>query len=156
VPLSLHTSPVWMQNDDPSLHTPPLHRLEQHWLLSVHGLPAVRQAVLSGWHAPPVQLPPQQEAESAHAWPSAMHALALQRLPAQSMEQHSVDATQPPPVTVHLLIEAAQVALAGSQIPEQHSAPVAHCWVNARQEGEGVTLVASSLPALPSGYLPML
>jgi len=125
--LSLHTSPVWMQNDAPSLQTPASHRVEQHWLPTVQGLPAVRQAVLSAWHTPPVQLPPQHAAESVHACPSAMHAYALQRPAVQANEQHSVDATQPPPVAVHLLMDAAQVALAGSQIPKQQSALVAHC-----------------------------
>ena len=99
--LSLHTSPVWMQNEEPSLQKPPLHRLEQHWVLSVQGLPAVKQAELSGRHTPPVQLPPQHEAESVQACPSAVHALALQRPPAHSMEQHSVDTTQAPPAVVH-------------------------------------------------------
>jgi hypothetical protein len=160
--LSLHTSPVWMQNEAPSLQVPASHKLEQHWVLSVHGLPAVWQAALSGLHRPALQLPPQQEAESTHAWLSPIHALALQRPAVQESEQHSVDEAQPPPVAVHLLIEATQVLVEGSQIPEQQSPPEAQVWPKARQDGEGVaspTLVPTSAGiALPStgGYLPTL
>jgi hypothetical protein len=39
--LSLHTSPVWMQNEAPNLQVPAWHRLEQHCELSVQELPAV-------------------------------------------------------------------------------------------------------------------
>src|ERR1017187_8484726 len=151
-----------MQNEAPSLQVPASHKLEQHWVLSVHGLPAVWQAALSGLHRPALQLPPQQEAESTHAWLSPMHALALQRPAVQASEQHSVDEAQPPPVAVHLLIEATQVVVEGSQIPEQQSPPEAQVWPKARQNGEGVespTLVRTSAgAALPStgGYLPTL
>jgi hypothetical protein len=160
--LSLHTSPVWMQNEAPSLHVPASHRLEQHWELSVHGLPAVSQAALSGWHKPALQLPPQQEAESAQAWLSAMHALALQRQAVQASEQHSVDDAQFPPGGVHWLMEATQVAEAGSQIPEQQSPPDAQVCPKARQTGEmmtsptlGPASVVEVLPS-PGGYLPTL
>lgn len=160
--LSLHTSPVWMQNEAPSLHIPASHRLEQHWELSVHGLPAVWQAALSGWQRPALQLPPQQEAESTQAWLSAMHALALHRPAVQASEQHSVDDMQFPPVTVHWLMEATQVAEAGSQIPEQQSPPLAHVWPKSRQDGEmmtspalGPASVVAVLPS-PGGYLPTL
>jgi hypothetical protein len=136
--LSLHTSPVWMQNEAPSLQVPASHRLEQHWVLSVQGLPAVWQALPSGWHTPATQLPPQQEAESTQARLSAMHALALQRPAPQASEQHSVDDWQFPPVVVHLLMEATQVADAGSQSPEQQSPPDAQVWPKARQNAEGV------------------
>ena len=67
VPLSLQTSPVWMQNDAPNLQIPPWHRLEQHWEPSVQGFPAVRQVMLSGWHEPALQFPLQQDAESVQA-----------------------------------------------------------------------------------------
>ena len=46
--LSLQTSPVWMQKEAPNLHTPPWQRVEQHCVPPVQGLPAVRQALLSG------------------------------------------------------------------------------------------------------------
>jgi len=168
VPLSLHTSPVWMQNEAPSLQVPASHKLEQHCVLSVQGFPAVWQAVLSGWHKLALQFPPQQEAESTQARLSAMHALALQRPAAQASEQHSVDDAQPPPVEVHLLIEATQVLVDGSQIPEQQSPPEAQVWPKAKQNGEGavsptLTTVASVVVTLPSvvatlpstvGYLP--
>ena len=119
--LSLHTSPVWMQNEEPSLHTPPAQSCEQHCVLAVQGLPAVLQEVLSGRHKPTLQLPLQQAAESTQAWPSAVQVPAPQRPPTQASEQHSVAARQGPPVAVQVLIEATQVALAGSQSPEQHS-----------------------------------
>jgi hypothetical protein len=99
-----------------------------------------------------------------------VHAPALQRPPAQLSEQHSVEVTQAPPVAVHVLIEVAQVALVGSQIPEQHWALLEQAWVMARHKGEGaVSPIWTSgpsgrpvpsgwpvLPALPSGYLPMV
>ena len=56
-----------------------------------------------------------------------MHALPLQWPPVQASDQHSVDAWQLPPAKVHLLMEATHVFEAGSQSPEQQSAPVAHC-----------------------------
>jgi hypothetical protein len=135
VSLLLHTSPVWMQNEEPSLQTPASHSCEQQSALAAQGLPAVRQLApgFRGWHMPPAQLPPQHEGESVHACPSAMQLPALQRLPEQMSEQHSVEAAQPPPVAVHTLIEAAQVRVAGSQRVEQQSAPFAHGWLNARQ-----------------------
>ena len=62
------TSPGWMQNDAPRTHFPPEQRPEQHPpappSVAVHGFPAVRQVVLSGWHLPPVQVPLQQAEES--------------------------------------------------------------------------------------------
>jgi hypothetical protein len=135
--LSLQTSPVWMQKDAPSLQMPSWQRVEQHCVLSVHGLPEVRQTVLSGWHTPPVQLPPQHSLELAHAARSARQALALQRPPVQAREQHSVDVVQAPPVSVHLLMEDTQVLVAGSHRPEQQSCPVAQVWLNGRQSTEG-------------------
>src|SRR5512133_2018525 len=98
-----------MQNDEPSLQTPASQRLEQHSVLAVHGLPAVRQTRLSAWHRPPLQLPLQHEVESTQAWLSATQASTLQRPAVQFIEQHSVADAQPPPVVVHLLMEAAQV-----------------------------------------------
>jgi len=120
----------------------------------------VRQAVLSGWHRPALQLPPQQVSESTQAWLSAMHALALQRPAVQASEQHSVDDAQPPPAAVHLLIEATQVLLAGSQIPEQQSPPWAQVWLKPKQNGEDsvsppVTL-ASAFGVLPSAVNALL
>jgi len=169
--LSLHTSPVWMQNDEPSLHTPASHSFEQHCRPSVQGLPAVRHPVLSTWHRPPLQLPLQHAAPSTQVCPSAVQALALHRPAEQLIEQHSVDVTHGPPVAVQVLIEVTQVALAGSQIPEQHWLLLVQAWVMARQNGEGATSLVPMgaspnemfgaslppvLPALPSGYLPMV
>ena len=160
--LSLHTSPDWMQNEAPSLQVPASHRLEQHWELAVQGLPAVWHALLSGWQTPALQLPPQQEAESVQAWLSARHALALQRPPVHASEQHSVDDWQLPPVRVHLLMEATQVAEAGSHSPEQQSPPPAQVWPKARQKAEGAVspprgwVPVSGPPelTLPSGVVP--
>jgi hypothetical protein len=149
--LSLHTSPVWMQKDAPSLHTPASHSCEQHCALVLHGLPAVLQVVLSGWQTPPLQLPPQHAAESVQACPSATHAVALQRPAVQWSEQHSVAVAQPPPVGAQTLMEVAQVKLAGSQIPEQHWAlPVQSCVV-ARQKGDGTTSRTAASPRLTTG-----
>jgi len=133
--LLLHTSPVWIQKEEPSSQIPASHSCEQHSALAVQGLPAVRQLApgFNGWHTPPAQLPPQHEDESVHACPSAMQRPALQRPPEQIIEQHSVEARQPAPVAVQVLIEAAQVRVAGSQIVEQQSAPVAQVWPKARQ-----------------------
>ena len=129
--LSLHTSPFWMQNEEPSLHTPASQSCEQHSAPVAQGLPAVRQATFKGWHRPPTQLPPQHEAESAHAWPSAIQVPALQRPLEQIIEQHSMADAHPPPAAVQVLIEAAQVSVAGSQMAEQQSALVAHGWPKA-------------------------
>jgi hypothetical protein len=87
-----------------------------------------------------------------------MHALVLQRPAAQVSEQHSVDDAQLPPGAVHLLMEATQVADAGSQSPEQQSPPAAQVCPKDRQDADEMvspTLGPSvGLPALPSGYLP--
>ena len=149
---SLHTSPVWMQNEAPSLHVPASHRLEQHWEFAVQGLPAVWHALLSGWHRPALQLPPQHEVESTQARLSAMHALALQWPAVHANEQHSVEDWQLPPVAVHVLMEATQVAEAGSHSPEQQSPPLAQVWPKARQKGDGEvspTLIPVSGPPEP-------
>ena len=65
-PARTQTSLVWMQNDAPSAQLPFLQSFEQHWPLSVQPLPAVLQAVVSGWQIPPVQLPLQQVSPAPH------------------------------------------------------------------------------------------
>jgi hypothetical protein len=70
---------------------------------------------------------------------------------AHTSEQHSVDDWQPPPVGEHVLMDAAQVLLAGSQIAEQQSSPVMHVWPKARQKGEGA---GTSVPCPPTSLLP--
>jgi hypothetical protein len=82
------TSPGWMQNDAPSAHLPPVQRPEQQppaappsAVVVVQGLPAVRQAVLSGTHVPPVQVPLQQAAEAVQAALSAVQLAALAQTP---------------------------------------------------------------------------
>jgi len=145
--LSLHTSPVWMQNEAPSLHTPPWHSFEQHWSLPEHGLPAVWHAVVSAWQAPPAQLPLQHAAESVQAWLSAVHVPAPHRPALHAIEQHSVENVQASPVVVHLLMEATQLWLAGSQSPEQQSCPLAQVWLNGLQK----TVGAVSAPPVEIG-----
>jgi hypothetical protein len=77
-----------MQNDAPSAHLPPEQSPEQQPpaippspAVTVQGLPAVRQVVLSGTHVPPVQVPLQQLAEVVQAALSATQLAALVHLP---------------------------------------------------------------------------
>jgi hypothetical protein len=79
------TSPGWMQNEAPSTHLPAVQSPEQHPpappSVVEHGLPAVRQVVLSGWQVPPVQVPLQQADEELQVWLSAVQLLALLQTP---------------------------------------------------------------------------
>jgi hypothetical protein len=74
-----------MQNEAPSRHLPPEQSPEQHPpappSVAEQGFPAVRQAVLSGWHVPPVQVPLQQADEALQAWLSAVQLVALLQTP---------------------------------------------------------------------------
>jgi hypothetical protein len=83
-------SPGWMQNDAPSTHLLFAHSPEQQRApappspgapLAVHGLPAVRQAVLSGTHFWPVQFCPQHSADVVQAWLSAVQLAAVEQTP---------------------------------------------------------------------------
>ena len=150
----LQTSPLWMQNDAPNWQVPLLHRLEQHWVLLEQGLPAVLQAAFRAWHTPASQFPLQQAADPVQLWSSAMHAAALHLPEVQAIEQHSVDATQGFPAAVHWLIEEAHVLEVGSQMPEQQSAPDAHCCPNSKQKGE--LEPPAELLAAPSEVAPPL
>jgi hypothetical protein len=61
-----HASPVWMQYEAPSAQCPSLpHRLEQHWVLPVHALPAVLHELLSGVQVP-LHLPLQHAPSLVH------------------------------------------------------------------------------------------
>jgi hypothetical protein len=81
------TSPGWMHHEAPSTHFPALHRPEQQVVVPAsvvpQGLPAVAQAVLSGWHFPlPLQLPLQHAPELEQLWLSATQLDAVEHLPA--------------------------------------------------------------------------
>jgi hypothetical protein len=79
---------------------PLLQNWEQQSPATVQGLPAVRQAVLSGAHTPAAQSPLQHSAEPVHAWESATQ--AEPHVPAMQLrEQHSVGETQGPPAAMH-------------------------------------------------------
>ena len=82
------TSPGWMQNEEPSAHLPPVQRPEQQPparppspAVVVQGLPAVRQAVFSGWHLPLVQVPLQHSAEVLQVALSAVQLAAAAQTP---------------------------------------------------------------------------
>ena len=75
-----------MQNEEPSAQVPFLQRPEQQppappSVALVHGLPAVRQVVLSGWHLLFVHVPLQQVAELVQAALSAVQLVALEQTP---------------------------------------------------------------------------
>src|SRR4051812_19238987 len=86
-----------MQNEAPSAHVPSEHRCEQHWSLAPHELPAVLQEVLSAWHAPFVQVPPQHSLPAVQA-PWSETQLAAQVPPEQTKLRQSVAAVQAPPL----------------------------------------------------------
>jgi len=125
------TSPGWMQNDEPSTHLPPSQSPEQQppappEVVAVQGLPAVRQAVLSGWHLPPVQVPLQHAAEELHAALSAVQLVALAQTPlaVHWRLQQSVLAAQVAPAAPQVVSRVTQVLDVPSQICEQHWALV--------------------------------
>jgi hypothetical protein len=89
----------------------------------VHGLPAVRQVVLSGWHFPAVQVPLQQLDELVQVAPSATHVVALaQTLRAVShwRLQQSVFTAQELPAAPQVLSREAQVSDTVSHTCVQH------------------------------------
>jgi hypothetical protein len=88
VPL-LHTSPFWTQNEG-WLQTPPTQNNEQHSEPFVHVFARILQAVVSGVHVPPVQVPLQQAALEPHAWLSEVHGVGWQTPPVQVPEQQSL------------------------------------------------------------------
>jgi hypothetical protein len=130
------TSPGWMQNEEPSAHLPPVQSPEQQPparppspLVAVHGLPAVRQALLSATHLPPAQLPLQQADESVQAWLSAVQLDTLAQTPllvSHCRLQQSVATAHELPAPLQVLTDEAQVLATGSQFPVQHCAFVVH------------------------------
>src|SRR5689334_21854765 len=92
-------SPCWMQKDAPSEQLPSLHRLEQHWLLSPHVLPAVLQLVLSALQLPLTQECPQHSLSLLQLAPSETHVLAVPHFPSEPhcKLQQSVAAMQAVP-----------------------------------------------------------
>jgi hypothetical protein len=131
-----HTSPGWMQNEEPSTHLPLEHRPEQQPpatppspAVAVQGLPAVRQAVLRGLQVPPVQVPLQQADESVQAALSAVQLEALLQVLVAVLHkrlQQSVFTAHELPGPLHLETDEAQVLATGSHDWEQHSAFEVH------------------------------
>ena len=116
-----------MQKDDPRAHAPFLHRPEQQPpappSVAEQGLPAVRQAVLSDWHFPPLQLPLQQLAELVQVMLSATQVVALAqtwRVPSHWRLQQSVFTAQELPAAPQLLSREAHVSEVASHTCVQH------------------------------------
>jgi len=121
------TSPGWMQKEEPSEHVPFLQRPEQQPpappSAAEQGLPAVRQAVLSGWHFEPLQLPLQQLAELVQVALSATQVVALAQtwsVPSHCRLQQSVFTAQELPAAPQLLSREAQVSEVVSHTCVQH------------------------------------
>jgi hypothetical protein len=151
------TSPGWMQNEEPSAHVPPVHRPEQQPpappSVGAQGLPAVRQAVLSGWQVLPAQLPLQQLAESVQAAWSAVQLVALLQTPRVASHcrlQQSVLTAQELPGPLQVPTDEAQVLATGSQEREQQS-PSA---VQAAPTTVQVTPAPPMFPAPPAPVFP--
>jgi hypothetical protein len=96
-----HTSPSCAHHDPPGSQTPALQYFEQQSSLAVHALPEVRHEPLSGWHLPPLQLPPQH-------WPLLVQAplSETQMFPPHTPllhenEQQSVDELHAAPAATH-------------------------------------------------------
>lgn len=68
----------------------------------MQGLPETLQVVEAAAHFPPLQLPPQHDAEVVHAAPSAMHSEAEHVPPSQRSEQQSVATEQLFPAEMHV------------------------------------------------------
>jgi CRISPR/Cas system-associated endoribonuclease Cas2 len=122
-----------MQNEEPSAHVPFLQRPEQQPPAppsgAVHGLPAVRQVLLSGWHFPPVQLPLQQPDELVQVAMSAMQLVALAQRPRAASHcrlQQSVFTAQELPEGPQVVSREVQVREVESHTWVQHSAFEAH------------------------------
>jgi hypothetical protein len=87
----------------------------------MHGLPSVRQVVLSAAHLPLVHLPPQHWPSCVHAPLSAVHA-SWHTLPTQLTEQQSVFAEHDAPACEHCAAFAAHMFVVVSHDDEQQSA----------------------------------
>jgi hypothetical protein len=131
------TSPGWMHQEAPSTQTPPLHSPEQQLLpppsAVPHGLPAVAQLVLSGWHFEPAQFPLQQDPELEQLWLSATQVVAVAHFPAVVSHwrlQQSVATAHELPVPEQWPTAEVQVCAVGSQAAEQH-------WPSAVQDEPG-------------------
>jgi hypothetical protein len=130
--LVLHTSPVCVQNDGWLEQRPFEQSFEQHAPFVVHALPDVLHVAFSGWHcfappsAPTAHTPLQQASFAAHAWLSDVHRLAPHLPPLQTKVQHSFPVPHAVPAALQLPTGFEQIFVAGSQLAEQQSAPVAH------------------------------
>src|SRR5215471_6768832 len=115
-----------MHQDAPRTHLPALHRPEQQLLpppsAVPQGLPAVAQAVLSGWQVP-LQLPLQQEPEVEQLWLSATQLDAVEQVPfvvSHWRLQQSVATAHELPGPEQVATEGLQVCITGSHAFEQH------------------------------------
>jgi hypothetical protein len=139
------TSPGWMQKDEPSEHVPFLQRPEQQPpappSVAEQGLPAVKQAVLSGWHFEPLQFPLQQLDEVVQAALSATQVVAL----AQTRRVLSHWRLQQSVFTAQELPAAPQVLSCEAQVPEVASHTCVQHW--AFVQATPTTLQAAPAPA---------
>jgi hypothetical protein len=120
-PSRTQTSPGWMQKEDPSVHVPPEQSPEQQPpagpLAVEQAFPAVRQAVLSGWQVPPLQVPLQQADEAVQVAWSARQAPAAHtpRVVSHCRLQQSVAAAQGTPAPPQVDTDDAHLPVAASQ-----------------------------------------
>ena len=122
-------SPPWMQNDEAIEQWPVASQsCEQHSELAVHALPDVLQDLLSAWHVPPVQVPPQQSVPVMHACPSEAQACAAHLPLTQEREQHSSEPVHAAPAASQLTgAPPRHVFARGSHRSEQQSASLPQC-----------------------------
>lgn len=142
-----HTSPVWMQNEDPSEQVPFAHNLEQQASLPVQALPAVEHDVFRALHAPCEQLALQHCAGSVQGLPSEAHVLTSQTLLTHDRVQQSVGDEHGSPARAHFPTVDVQVRDPGSHCLEQHAALSAQALPCAMQGG---SVEPSEPPALAS------
>jgi hypothetical protein len=126
-----------MQKEAPSTHLLLVHKPEQQREddppsappsapdapPALQGLPAVRQAVLSGTHLPELQFWPQHSPEVAQVWLSATQLAALAHTPRAVSHwrlQQSVATLQELPEPLHTVTEGLHLLVTGSQMLEQH------------------------------------
>jgi len=132
-------SPGWMQNDEPSTQWPALHSPEQQVFAAAaspdvdavasHGLPAVMQAVVRGWHLEPVQLWLQHSEDVVHAWLSATHAGADEQrclVVSHCRLQQSVATAHELPRPLQIETFDLHFAVTGSHACEQHCVSAVH------------------------------
>jgi len=122
-----------MHHDAPRTHLPALQSPEQQLLpppsATPQGLPAVAQAVLSGWQVEPLQLPLQQAPELEQLWLSATQLDAVEQVPfvvSHWRLQQSVATAHELPGPEQVATDALHVPITGSHAFEQHCAFEVH------------------------------